>query len=106
MCLGVPMKLLAVDGIKGTAEGAEGVEVVDLSLCPEAVVGDWVLNFLGSAHAVLPEDEARKIQKALGGLRSLMNGGGLGDAFADLEETGPRLPPHLQAALDAGKTTV
>lgn len=106
MCLGIPMKLLAIDGIKGTAEGEQGVEIVDLSLTPDAVVGDWVLNFLGAAREVLPEDEARKIQKALGGLWSLMNGGGLGDAFADLEETGPRLPPHLQAALDAGKTTV
>ncbi|MGR3581555.1 MAG: HypC/HybG/HupF family hydrogenase formation chaperone, partial [Sagittula sp.] len=50
-------------------------------------------------------DEAAKIASALAGLRSLMNGGELGDAFADLEDTGPRLPPHLQAALAAGKTT-
>jgi hydrogenase expression/formation protein HypC len=31
-----------------------------------------------------------------------MAGGGLGDAFADLDDRTPRLPPHLQAALDAG----
>ena len=35
---------------------------------------------------------------------SVMAGGALGDAFADLEERGPVLPPHLAAALDAGKT--
>ena len=106
MCLGVPMKILAIDGIAATAEGAEGREVVDLSLTPDAKVGDWVLNFLGAAREIVTEDEADKITRALGGLRSLMNGGDLGDAFADLEESGPRLPPHLQAALDAGKTTV
>jgi hydrogenase expression/formation protein HypC len=31
-----------------------------------------------------------------------MQGGDLGDAFADLEARSPSLPPHLQAALDAG----
>ena len=105
MCVGVPMKLLSVNGIAAMAEGAEGVEQIDLSLTPDAVVGDHVLTFLGAAREVISADEAAKIASALAGLRSLMQGGPLGDAFADLEESGPRLPPHLQAALDAGKTS-
>ena len=72
---------------------------------PEARPGDWVLVFLGSAHAVLTEDEALKIRAALQRLRSLMAGGTLGDAFADLEARSPELPPHLQAARDAGFAT-
>jgi hydrogenase expression/formation protein HypC len=32
-----------------------------------------------------------------------MAGGTPGDAFADIEARGPTLPPHLQAALDAGR---
>lgn len=99
MCVGIPLHLARVDGILGL--GTEG-DRVDLSLVPEARPGDWVLNFLGTAHAILPEDEALKITAALKGLQSLMQGGVLGDAFADLEARPPQLPPHLQAALDAG----
>lgn len=103
MCLGVPMKLLSIDGIAGLAEGIDGVELIDLSLCDHAKTGDWVLGFLGAARAVISADEAAKITAALGGLRSLMAGGDLGTAFADLDARPPSLPPHLQAALDAGQ---
>ncbi|MFO1202598.1 MAG: HypC/HybG/HupF family hydrogenase formation chaperone [Tabrizicola sp.] len=105
MCVGVPMLLTAVQGIAGQALDGGRAETVDLSLLPEARPGDWVLNFLGTAHAVLPEDEAHKIRAALNGLASLMQGGTLGNAFADLEARPPELPPHLQAALAAGQTT-
>jgi hydrogenase expression/formation protein HypC len=102
MCVGVPMQILSIDGIAGLACGAEATELIDLSLCPDAVPGDWVLNFLGAARAIITADEAALITAALQGLRSLMNGGDLGDAFADLEARSPSLPPHLQAAFDAG----
>lgn len=102
MCLGVPVRLISVDGIVGVADGPEGVELVDLSLCAEAVPGDWVLNFLGAARGVVDHDEAAKITAALEGLRALMRGEDLGAAFADLEARTPSLPPHLQAAFDAG----
>lgn len=104
MCLGIPVQLLAVEGIRGEVvqDGAPGL--VDLSLTPEARVGDWVLSFLGAAREVLTPEAAAQILAALEGLRGLMEGRGLGDAFADLEARPPQLPPHLQAALDAGKT--
>ncbi len=105
MCVGVPMQITAIDGIAATTTNGQHVEVIDLSLTPDAQVGDWLLTFLGAAREVITEDEAHKISAALNGLKSLMQGGDLGDAFADLEETGPRLPAHLQAALDAGATT-
>ena len=105
MCVGIPVQLLAVDGIRGEVieDGRPGL--VDLSLTPEARPGDWVLAFLGAAREVLTPEAAAQISAALGGLRSLMAGGDLGDAFADLEARSPQLPPHLQAALDAGKTS-
>lgn len=105
MCVGVPMQITTIDGIAATTTNGQHVEVIDLSLTPDAQVGDWLLTFLGAAREVITEDEAHKISAALNGLKSLMQGGDLGDAFADLEETGPRLPAHLQAALDAGATT-
>lgn len=104
MCVGLPMRLTHVDGIAGTASDGDRLETVDLSLTPEARPGDWILNFLGTAHAILPQDEALKIRAALRGLAALMQGGDLGDAFADLDARPPQLPPHLQAAQDAGRT--
>lgn len=105
MCVGIPMQITAIDGIAAQATDGTTAEVIDLSLTPEARVGDWVLAFLGAARDVITADEAHKIAAALGGLRSLMEGGALGDAFADLEARAPQLPPHLQAALDAGHST-
>ena len=105
MCVGVPMQLVAIDGIAGQALDDGRVTLLDLSLLPDARVGDWVLGFLGTAREILPESEALLIRKALAALTSIMAGGDAGDAFSDLEARVPRLPPHLQAALDAGRTT-
>lgn len=105
MCLGVPLQLTAVDGICGEALEGGRPALIDLSLTPRAQPGDWILCFLGVAREVLDPDEAAKIMAALGGLRALMAGGELGTAFADLDARAPQLPPHLQAAHDAGKTT-
>jgi hydrogenase expression/formation protein HypC len=80
---------------------AETGELVDLSLLPDAKPDDWVLNFLGAGREILTEDQALKISAALAGLSALMQGGALGD----LEARAPQLPPHLQAALDAGLAT-
>jgi hydrogenase expression/formation protein HypC len=103
MCVGIPMRLVAVEGIVGHVEGQ--TVPLDLSLVPEARPGDWVLSFLGTARDILPEREAQLILKALDGLSSVMAGGGVGDAFTDLDARTPTLPPHLQAALDAGLAT-
>ena len=98
------MLITKIDGIAAVAQGHGAVELVDISLCSDARVGDWVLSFLGTAREILTPDQADKITAALGGLRALMQGGDLGDAFADLNERTPQLPPHLQAALDAGRS--
>lgn len=105
MCVGIPMRLLAIDGIAGRSQDGDRETLIDLSLLPEARVGDWVLGFLGTARDILPETEALLIRKALDGLSAIMAGGEAGDAFADLDARTPQLPPHLQAALDAGLAT-
>lgn len=105
MCVGVPALLTGCDGIRGEAVIEGEATLIDLSLTPEARPGDWVLTFLGAAREVIAADQAQKIAAALGGLRALMTGGDLGDAFADLEAREPSLPPHLAAALAAGRTT-
>ena len=106
MCVGVPMKILSVDGIAARATDGHEEALVDLSLTGPVAPGTWVLTFLGAAREVISDDEATKITNALNGLRALMQGGELGEAFADLEQSSPRLPQHLQAALDQGKSVV
>ena len=103
MCLGIPMQVLKVDGIAGHVQNDGATELIDLSLTPQVSVGDWVLTFLGAAREVISQDEAHKIKAALDGLRAVMEGGDVGDAFADLDARAPTLPPHLQAAFEAGK---
>ena len=105
MCVGIPMRILSVDGIAAMADDGQTEQLIDISLTGPLEPGTWVLTFLGAAREVLDPDEAQKIKAALGGLAALMQGGTLGDAFADLEQDGPRLPPHLQQALDNGDTT-
>ncbi len=105
MCIGIPMRVLSADGIVGRATDGEAEALIDLSLTGPLDPGTWVLTFMGAAREVLSQDEAGKIAAAVGALRSVMQGGSAGEAFADLEANGPRLPPHLQAALDAGQTT-
>lgn len=105
MCVGLPLQITTINGIAAEASNGTQREVIDLSLTPDARPGDWVLSFLGAAREVITADEAQKISAALEGLRAVMAGDGPGDAFADLETRGPQLPPHLQAALAAGRTT-
>ncbi|MGB0694659.1 MAG: HypC/HybG/HupF family hydrogenase formation chaperone [Rhodospirillaceae bacterium] len=103
MCLGIPMRVLEVEGYNARCEAADGrQEMVDLCLVGPQPAGTWVLSFLGAARELLDEEQADQISKALGGLNSLLEGGELGDAFADLEAKGPQLPPHLEAARRAG----
>ncbi|MCA0273898.1 MAG: HypC/HybG/HupF family hydrogenase formation chaperone [Proteobacteria bacterium] len=102
MCVGIPMRILSVDGIAATATDGHDVSRIDLSLVGDVPVGAWVLTFLGTAHEVIDEAQAALISAALDGLRRIMAGGEAGDAFADLDARTPELPPHLQAALDAG----
>ena len=64
MCMGIPAKLVSVDGIAGTDTRGD---LIDLSLVPEARPGDWVLCFLGTAHEVIDADRAASIAAAFDG---------------------------------------
>ena len=106
MCVGIPMRITHVDGFRATAFDGDSSHEIDLALTGPQPVGTWILTFLGSAREVVDEAEALKIKSAVDALRHVMAGSGTQtDAFADIESRGPQLPPHLQAALDAGKST-
>ena len=105
MCIGIPVRVVEVEGLCGRAMDDGDIVDIDLALTGPVAPGTWVLNFLGAAREVLDEDEALKIRAAVDALRNVMTGGEVGDAFADIENRGPQLPPHLQAAQAAGRTT-
>lgn len=104
MCMGVPLRILSVDGIAALATDGRETRLIDISLVAPVSPGDWVLDFLGAARSVVSEPEAMAIRAALDGLAAVMAGGDAGRAFADLDNRVPTLPPHLQAALDAGRS--
>ncbi|XWN32826.1 MAG: HypC/HybG/HupF family hydrogenase formation chaperone [Devosia sp.] len=104
MCVGIPMEVVTVEGLSAVCRAGEATEQVDLSLVGEVAPGTFLLVFLGAAREVLSPARADEITRALNGLRALMAGKGLGDAFADLEAQTPTLPPHLEAARKAGAT--
>ncbi len=60
MCLALPMRITAVDGLTATI-AAEGLEQqASLMLVPQARVGDYVLVHAGYAISVLDETDARE----------------------------------------------
>jgi len=65
MCLAVPMKIVESDGFMATAEMSGVRREVDLTLLPEAGVGDYVIVHAGFAISVLDEEEARQTLELL-----------------------------------------
>jgi hydrogenase expression/formation protein HypC len=65
MCLGVPMKIIEVEGTTATVEMAQVRQECDLSLAPEACVGDYVIVHAGFAIEVLDEEDARETLELL-----------------------------------------
>ena len=105
MCIGLPMQLIEKDGNKGRALYKGGEENVDLSLTPDAAPGEFLLVYLGASREVITPEFAREVEGAHAALHAAMTGGDVDAGFADLVNREPSLPPHLQAALDAGRTT-
>jgi hydrogenase expression/formation protein HypC len=58
MCLGIPMRIVALAGTTATVEVADVRQQCDVSLTPEAAVGRYVIVHAGFAIEVLDEDEA------------------------------------------------
>ncbi len=68
MCLAVPLELLEKDGNTGKVRMGSGTLKVDLTLVPDAVVGDYVVVHAGCAIEKLDVKEAEETLKLLGEL--------------------------------------
>lgn len=98
MCLGIPMQVVAVEGVAATCRGRQGEQCIDVALLAPVVPGEWLLTFLGAARSRLEADEAARIDRALDALEAIEGGRPVDVAayFADLVGREPELPEHLR----------
>jgi hydrogenase expression/formation protein HypC len=97
MCLGIPMRVLSVDGPLACCEGRGERLDVDVRLVAAPAVGDWLLVFHGVAREALSEQRAQDVSNALDALDAALAGEtNLDHLFADLANREPELPPHLR----------
>jgi hydrogenase expression/formation protein HypC len=101
MCIGIPMRVVQVDGrlalcVRDLRGGEDDLTRVDLSLAPDVRVGEYVLTHLGSAVRVLEETEARAIDDALQAVALAQQGLPFEHLIADLVDREPQLPAHLR----------
>lgn len=69
MCLGVPMKVVKIDGEEGFVESGGLRKRANFSLMRNVKPGDYILLHAGFAIEKLKEAEARKTLKALKNIR-------------------------------------
>ena len=65
MCLGIPMKLVKIDGATGVVESGDLRRNANLSLLKNVKIGDYVLIHAGFAIEKVKGSEARATLKAL-----------------------------------------
>jgi len=81
MCLGVPGRILTIDGMLATVDFFGVKREVRLELVDEPVApGDYVLNHVGFAIRRIPEED---IEGTLDLYEELMKDAGTGDLMAD-----------------------
>ena len=65
MCLAIPAKIVAISGSVARVEIGGVVREADLTLLPEAKVGDYVLLHAGFAIQKYDEEEAKETLRLL-----------------------------------------
>jgi len=65
MCLGIPMKLIKINGDKGIVKAGDLRKDVNLSLMKNVRTGDYILMHAGFAIEKVKESEAKKTLKML-----------------------------------------
>lgn len=63
MCLAIPGEIVRIDGNKAEVTFSGISRSVDLTLVPEAKVGEYVLVHAGCAIQIIPPEEARETQQ-------------------------------------------
>ena len=69
MCLGIPMKVIKIDGDEGTVESGGLRKKANFSLMRSVKPGEYVLLHAGFAIEKIKDAEARKTLRALKSLK-------------------------------------
>ena len=69
MCLGIPMKVVKIDGDEGIVESGGLRKKANFSLMKSARPGDYILLHAGFAIEKIKENEAKKTLKILKDMR-------------------------------------
>jgi len=81
MCLGVPGKVLAIDGLEATVDFFGVKKVLRLDIVDEPVtVGDYVLNHVGFAIRRIPPSE---VEETLALFEQVLQSAGADDLMAE-----------------------
>ncbi len=96
MCIGIPMRVVAPDGLFAQCEGRNGERRIDMALIGPQPVGAWVVTSMGIAQAAIDEDTAIKMEQALEAVALALEGKPVDHLFADLVDREPELPEHLK----------
>lgn len=71
MCLGLPAKVLNIDGNNSTVEMMGVMSTISIELLENVKVGDFVLVHAGCAIQILDEEEALKTIEIFNEIREL-----------------------------------
>ncbi len=94
MCLGVPGKVLAIDGLEATVDFFGVQKLLRLDIVDEPVtVGDYVLNHVGFAIRRIPPSE---VQETLALFEQLLKDAGVGDLMVDDVRGEMRAAPEVK----------
>ncbi len=74
MCLAIPARILSISGTTAQLELAGNRLAADVSMVPDAVIGDYVMVHAGFAIQIYDEDEALKTLDLLREVAAAMTG--------------------------------
>lgn len=92
MCIGIPVQVEAVEGLRARVRGRGRSAWIDLRLVGTCTVGDWLLEFQGAARERIDARRAAEIDAALDLLEA-----GLAGHHDPLADPGFALPSATSA---------
>ena len=76
MCLGIPLKIIEINGMEAIGEMNSVKNKIRIDLLPKLKLGDYVMVHAGFGIEIIKDDLARETIETLMELQEVMNEGG------------------------------
>ena len=76
MCLGIPLKIIEINGMEAIGEMNSIKNKIRIDLLPKLKLGDYVMVHAGFGIEIIKDDLARETIETLMELQEVMNEGG------------------------------